>query len=200
MGTIYETMPILVSNEGVWEGWYRYYDAKTGALTDQHRSRLLCRLIDEGDGKVRYHQTNYYFWEDGRSEIRDFPAWYEDTGPVINPSEHFTIFTPAAAIDDRSVVSARYHAGFTRQGPWWPWMKMGQSGVQGVLMGRMHSYKITGGPEDVPKAVLKRVERDRPDLLDEPTDGPDEGVQDTFMRYAEEVAPEAPGYVRPKRP
>lgn len=78
MGTIYETMPILVSNEGVWEGWYRYYDAATGKLTDEHRSRLLCRLIDEGDGKVRYHQTNYYFWEDGRSEIRDFPAWYEN--------------------------------------------------------------------------------------------------------------------------
>ncbi len=74
---IRETMPILVSNEGVWEGWYRYYDAVTGKLTDQHRSRLLCRLIEE-DGKVRYHQTNYYFWEDGRTEVRDFPAWYEN--------------------------------------------------------------------------------------------------------------------------
>lgn len=74
---IHDTMPILVSNEGVWEGWYRYYDAKTGQLTDQHRSRLLCRLIEE-DGKTRYHQTNYYFWDDGKTEIRDFPAWYEN--------------------------------------------------------------------------------------------------------------------------
>lgn len=122
------------------------------------------------------------------------------TGPRINPSEHFTIFTPADEIDDRSVVSARFHAGFMRQGPWWPWMRMGGSGVDGVLMGRMHSYKITGGPEDVPKAVLKRVEKERPDLLEEPTDGPDEGVQDTFGRYAEEVPPETPGYVRPKKP
>lgn len=121
------------------------------------------------------------------------------TGPVVNPSEHFTIFTPAAEIDDRSVESARYHAGFMRQAPWWPWMRMGKSGVQGVLMGRMHSYKITGGVEDVPRAVLKRVERDRPDLFDEPTDGPDEGVVDTYQRYAAEVPPETPGYKSAKR-
>ena len=31
---IREAMPLLVSNEGVWEGWYRYYDARTG-LTDR---------------------------------------------------------------------------------------------------------------------------------------------------------------------
>lgn len=121
------------------------------------------------------------------------------TGKRVNPSEHFTIFTPRAEIDDRSVLSARYHAGFMRQAPWWPWMRMGQSGVQGVLMGRMHSYKITGGPEDVPKAVLKRVERDRPDLFEEPTFGPDEGVRGTLEEYAEKVPPEVPGYVRPKK-
>ena len=30
------------------------------------------------DGKYGYQQTNHYFWEDGRTEIREFPAWYED--------------------------------------------------------------------------------------------------------------------------
>lgn len=122
------------------------------------------------------------------------------TGRRANPSEHFTLFTPRAEIDDRSLESARYHGGFMRQAPWWPWMKMGQSGVQGVLFGRMHTYKITGGPEDVPKVVLKRIERDRPDLLEEPTDGPDEGVIGTLEHYAEDVPPETPGYTRPKRP
>jgi hypothetical protein len=121
------------------------------------------------------------------------------TGPRVNPSEHFTIFTPRAEIDDRSVVSARYHAGFMRQAPWWPWMRMGQSGIEGVLMGRMHSYKITGGVEDVPKVVLKRVERDRADLFEEPTDGPDEGVRGTLEEYAEQVPPEVAGYLRPKK-
>lgn len=119
------------------------------------------------------------------------------TGVRANPSEHFVIFTPTNEIDDRSLPSARFHAGFMRQAPWWPWMKMGQSGVPGVLMGRMHSYKITGTEEDIPKAILKRVERDRPDLLEEPVDGPDEGVRGTLEAYVEEVPPETPGYVRP---
>lgn len=117
------------------------------------------------------------------------------TGHRVNPSEHFTLFTPRDEIDDRSLESARYHAGFMRQGPWWPWMRMGQSGVPGVLMGRMHSYKITGGIEDVPAVVRKRIERDRPDLLEEPVDGPEEGVRGTLEAYVEEVPPETPGYV-----
>jgi len=72
---IRKAMPLLARNEGVWEGWYRYYDAATGKLTDQHRSRLICRLDSDVSD---YYQTNYYYWEDGRSEIREFPAWYED--------------------------------------------------------------------------------------------------------------------------
>ena len=122
------------------------------------------------------------------------------TGHRVNPSEHFTLFTPRAEIDDRSISSARYHAGFMRQAPWWPWMRMGQSGVKGVLMGRMHSYKITGGMDDVPPAIRKRVEKDRPDLFEEPTDGPDLGVIGTLERYAEEVPPEVPGYVPAEKP
>jgi hypothetical protein len=41
-----ETMPIIYSNEGVWEGWYRYFDID-GNKIDEHRSRLLCRFPDE---------------------------------------------------------------------------------------------------------------------------------------------------------
>jgi hypothetical protein len=119
------------------------------------------------------------------------------SGRVVNPSEHFVLYTPRAEIDDRSVVSARYHGGFMRQGPWWPWMKMGQSGVDGVLIGRMHSYKITGTHDDIPRAVLDRVVRDRPDLLGDPTDGPDAGVVDTFGKYARDVPPEVAGYKKP---
>lgn len=74
---IAKAMPLLARGEGVWEGWYRYYDAQTGALTDQHRSRLICRLPEDGKPSD-YHQTNHYFWEDGRTEVRDFPANYHD--------------------------------------------------------------------------------------------------------------------------
>jgi hypothetical protein len=69
-------MPLLARNEGVWEGWYRYYSAETGKLVDEHRSRLICRLKE--DGEFPYHQTNHYFWEDGRTDVRDFPASYAD--------------------------------------------------------------------------------------------------------------------------
>lgn len=71
-------MPLLARNEGVWEGWYRFYDAASGKQTDEHRSRLICRLPDEGAYADAYHQTNYYFWADGRSETREFPANYKD--------------------------------------------------------------------------------------------------------------------------
>ena len=69
------TMPILARNEGVWEGWYRYYDID-GNQVDAHRSRLICRFPDKGP--YTYHQSNIYTWEDGREEIRDFPAQYRD--------------------------------------------------------------------------------------------------------------------------
>jgi hypothetical protein len=69
-------MPLLADNEGVWEGVYRHYDAITGKLVDEHLSRLICRIV-EGD-KFNYQQSNYYFWADGRTELREFPAWYEN--------------------------------------------------------------------------------------------------------------------------
>lgn len=70
------SMPRLIESEGVWEGWYRHYDATTGALVDQHRSRLLCRIMSE-DAEFSYHQTNQYFWDDGRTDFREFLAWYD---------------------------------------------------------------------------------------------------------------------------
>lgn len=120
------------------------------------------------------------------------------SGVRVNPSEHFVLFTPVAEIEDRSLVSARYTGGFMRQSPWWPWMKMGLSDVRdGILTGRMHTYKITGTTEDIPPVVLDRVRVDHPELLEDPVDGPDMGVVDTFGRYARDVPPEVAGYVRP---
>lgn len=75
MSDIKQSMPLLASQEGVWEGSYRYYDA-AGDKIDEHRSRLVCRLPE--DGPVPYHQTNHYAWEDGRSQVRDFPATFKD--------------------------------------------------------------------------------------------------------------------------
>jgi hypothetical protein len=68
-------MPLLARHEGVWDGWYRHYDAR-GEKVDEHRSRLVCRFPE--DGPYPYHQTNHYTWDDGRTEQRDFPATYAD--------------------------------------------------------------------------------------------------------------------------
>jgi hypothetical protein len=70
-----QAMPLLAAQEGVWEGWYRYFDAN-GEKIDEHRSRLVCRFPDSGP--VPYHQTNHYAWPDGRTEVRDFPAAFRD--------------------------------------------------------------------------------------------------------------------------
>jgi hypothetical protein len=75
MTDLRQAMPLLARQEGIWEGWYRYYDAE-GKQVDEHRSRLVCRLPLEGP--VPYHQSNHYFWEDGRKEVREFPATFRD--------------------------------------------------------------------------------------------------------------------------
>ena len=74
---IRDNMPLLAANEGVWEGVYRYYDAATGEKVDEHKSRLICRIPEDGK-PADYHQTNYYFWEDGKTDFREFPANYKD--------------------------------------------------------------------------------------------------------------------------
>ena len=71
--TLKEKIPLIARNEGVWDGFYRYYDA-AGDKIDEHKSRLICRFPTADD----YHQTNHYHWSDGRSEIRDFPSRVEN--------------------------------------------------------------------------------------------------------------------------
>jgi hypothetical protein len=68
-------MPLLARHEGVWEGRYRYYDAE-GKEVDSHASKLICRFRD--DGPSTYHQTNHYTWDDGRTDVREFPAGLKD--------------------------------------------------------------------------------------------------------------------------
>ncbi|MEM7283380.1 MAG: hypothetical protein AAF438_17315, partial [Pseudomonadota bacterium] len=70
--SIKEAFPLLARNEGVWEGYYRYYNID-GEKIDEHKSRLLCR-IPEPD---TYHQTNLYRWADGKKDTRDFPSKVE---------------------------------------------------------------------------------------------------------------------------
>lgn len=122
------------------------------------------------------------------------------TGAVINPSEHFTFFTPAAELEDRSRSWSTMLAGFFRQTPWLPWMRMGDSGVQAVLFARSHSYKITGGLDNIPRPLLARLERDHPDMLVAPTEWVDAPVASTWSYYAATAPKEVPSAPTPKSP
>ncbi len=116
------------------------------------------------------------------------------TGKMINPSEHFVVYTPVAEMNDRNRPWVTMLGGFFRQGPWWPWMMMGGSGIDGVLTGRMHSYRITGTIDDIPKKVLAYTEKIRPDLLEPADDWDDGGPRETWHAYVDRVPPENPDY------
>lgn len=112
------------------------------------------------------------------------------TGPTINPSEHFTIFTSLAELEDRSLLSAHFRAGFSRVSPFWPWMHMGGSGVEGVMFGRLFSRTCRRGIEDVPPVLLERIERDCPDFLAYPTDWDEGPILSSWEAFARATPPE----------
>lgn len=97
-------MPLLATNEGVWEGVYRYYDA-SGALIDEHASKLVCRFPTSGP--YPYHQTNHYTWADGRTEVRDFPAQYCD-GRIWWDNDLIKGWAAEVALDDRNRTTMLY--------------------------------------------------------------------------------------------
>lgn len=99
-------MPFLARNEGVWEGYYRYYDA-AGTKIDEHRSRLVCRIKEDS----QYHQTNMYRWADGKKETRDFPAKIE--GDKLILSGIIEGWAAAVDLDDKQRTMMLH---WTRQG------------------------------------------------------------------------------------
>jgi Protein of unknown function (DUF1838) len=113
------------------------------------------------------------------------------TGPWVNPSEHFVIYTSLDELSDRSRPSAHFRAGFSRVSPWWPWMRMGGSGVSGVMTGRLFSRTARRGRADLPPALLARIERDCPDFLELPTDWDLGPILSSWEAYARDTPPES---------
>jgi len=97
-------MPTLARHEGVWDGMYRYYDAD-GNKTDEHKSRLVCRFPE--DGSHPYHQTNHYQWDDGRTEVRDFPATVAD-GRLRWDNELIQGWAADVSLDDHGRTTMLY--------------------------------------------------------------------------------------------
>ena len=66
-------MPTIALNEGIWKGSYRHFNAG-GDLIDEHYVRSICRIPDVDP--YPYYQTNFYYWDDGRIDQREYPAWF----------------------------------------------------------------------------------------------------------------------------
>ena len=69
-------------------------------------------------------------------------------------------------------------------------MRMGQSGIDGMLFGRMHSHKSNNGYDDIPAKVLSYAEKHHPHYLEPCTDWDDGSPIGTWEAYARDVAPE----------
>jgi hypothetical protein len=113
------------------------------------------------------------------------------TGERISPSEHFTFSMSLDEMQDRDAPSVRYQAGFSRVSQWWPWMRMGGSGLENeVLFGRMFSHKGLPDFGDVPPKVLAYIEKNCPEYLEPPDDWPQVQPKGTWEAFANEVPKE----------
>lgn len=68
--------PVLASNEGVWDGMYRRYDA-TGALMAGFQSRVIMRFDDTAPLDEMYHQTNIYRFDADRIQTIESKGWFD---------------------------------------------------------------------------------------------------------------------------
>lgn len=204
--TVRTTMPLEYPEERFFTDHYRWQTAIGNAATRKESGESY--RGDQGEaGRTRpfilpwrrLGNTLMLSW-DWMLEIVnpvDPEGWpYSSTGPVINPSEHFTFFVPVDQLEDRARPWAAMTAGFFRSTPWLPWMRMGKSGVDGRLFASSRSYKITGGLDNIPGPVRAYLEKHRPDMLEPPTDWEMGPIGSTWGYYASVVAPETPGYKR----
>ena len=199
---------------------YHFYDYALAGVLGTEMSRVdpakkddAHTLVNEGtvfpdaDGNVAFRMPFQQFGTDDVLLAWDYTNDYANpvdpagwpkasVGPRVTPSEHFLFHLSKRQLEDRSVASARFVAGFTRQSNWWPWMKMGGSKYQdGILIGRMFSHKGLPGLGDVPPKILAYLERHAPEYLEPPQDWtPRVDRLDTQRAYAQDIPPEVAGY------
>ena len=203
------TLPLRYPEERMVTDHYRWEIAIGNAASRDERN--MAYRGDQGEsGRTvpfilpwRRLGTHYMLSWDWMLEVQNPvtpEGWPESsTGPVINPSEHFAFFVPVAELEDRSRPWATMTAGFFRQTPWLPWMRMGKTGIEGRMFANSHSYKITGGLDNIPTPVRTRLERDMPDMLAPPKDWGQHPVGSTWGYYARVAPPENPDYRPAKR-
>ncbi len=85
----------------------------------------------------------------------EFPA--ESSGPTYMGSEHFMFFAPRAAMEDPALKSVPVTYGWTRVGPWLPWMKLGTrpGSLLYIAQGNKRA-SVSELPEDIQELVRTR--------------------------------------------
>jgi Protein of unknown function (DUF1838) len=82
-------------------------------------------------------------------------------------AELFQFTTPSSALDDHSTPSVPATLSWTRQGPWLPWMEMGDA--PGRLVYQCHGAKLEHGISDLPMELRDHVLANHPAFLTAPT-------------------------------
>lgn len=92
-----------------------------------------------------------------------FPA--ESSGPMYIGSEHFMFFTPRAALEDPALSQVPVTYGWTRLGPWLPWMKLGTrpGGLLYVAQGNKRA-----SVDELPEDIRARIARHYPEYATAP--------------------------------
>lgn len=93
---------------------------------------------------------------------KDYPT--ESTGETYIASEHFTYYARRADLEG-SAPSVPTHYGWTRIGPWLPWMKMGQQ--PGFILYVGHGAKLAGAQQLDP-VVRAYTEKHHPEYMNAP--------------------------------
>ena len=85
----------------------------------------------------------------------EFPA--ESSGPMYLGSEHFMFFAPRAAMDDPALKTVPVSYGWTRLGPWLPWMKLGTTPGQLLYVAQGNKRaSVDELPQDIQQLVRSK--------------------------------------------
>jgi hypothetical protein len=90
------------------------------------------------------------------------------TGTSYVGSEHFGFYARKAELDDPKVQSAPVNIAWFREGPWLPWMRMGDR--PGLLIYSGYGKKLLGGIDELPQALRQHIEQHAPEYLSAPSE------------------------------
>lgn len=95
---------------------------------------------------------------------KDFPK--ASSGEMYVGSEHFTFFAPLKAMEDAALTQAPVVYGWTRIGPWLPWMQMGQAPGNLVYIAQGNKKSAI---DQLPDDIQQRIRTTYPEYATAPT-------------------------------